>query len=45
MNRIDSIFSLLLLVACTSAAVAPPPSNDPVTLRINLFRGSSNIPI
>lgn len=33
----------LLLIGCASAPVAPP--NDPVTLRINVFRGASNIPI
>ena len=35
----------LLLAGCASAPVAPPPANDPVTLRVNLFRGSSNIPV
>ena len=35
----------LLLGACTSTPVSPPPANDPVTLRVNVFRGSSNIPI
>lgn len=35
----------LLLAGCVSAPVAPPPANDPVTLRVNLFRGSSNIPV
>ena len=38
-----------LALACTwlagCAAVSAPPPNDPVTLRINVFRGSSNIPI
>ena len=33
----------LLLIGCASAPVAP--ANDPVTLRINVFRGASNIPI
>jgi len=34
------------LVACAAIVpTAPPPPNDPVTLRINVFRGSSNIPI
>lgn len=31
------------LAGCASAPPAPP--NDPVTLRVNLFRGASNIPI
>ena len=35
----------LLLVGCTFTPVALPPANDPVTLRVNVFRGSSNIPI
>lgn len=35
----------VLLAACTAAPVAPPPANDLVTLRVNVFRGSSNIPI
>jgi ABC-type nitrate/sulfonate/bicarbonate transport system substrate-binding protein len=35
----------LLLTACASTSIAPPPSNDPVTVRVNVFRGSSNIPI
>ena len=35
----------LLLAACTSAPVTPPPANDPVTLRVNMFRGSHNIPV
>jgi ABC-type nitrate/sulfonate/bicarbonate transport system substrate-binding protein len=35
-----------LLAGCAALApLAPPPPNDPVTLRINVFRGSSNIPI
>jgi len=43
MNR-TIVFSLLL-AACTSTPVTPLPANDPVTLRINVFRGASNIPI
>ena len=35
-----------VLAGCAALApLAPPPPNDPVTLRINVFRGSSNIPI
>jgi hypothetical protein len=33
------------LSACTALSPSPPPSNDPVTLRVNLFWGASNIPI
>ena len=35
----------LLLAGCAAAPVSPPPTNDPVTLRVNLFRGSHNIPV
>ena len=35
-----------VLAGCAALApVTPPPPNDPVSLRINVFRGSSNIPI
>lgn len=37
--------SLLLLAGCSSLAPARPPANDPVVLRVNVFRGSQNIPI
>ena len=43
MNRTIAIS--LLLAGCTSTPVSPPPANEPVTLRVNVFRGSSNIPI
>lgn len=39
-----SLALALLLAGCASAPPAPPP-NDPVTLRVNVFRGASNIPI
>ena len=45
MRKLICALAVLALVACTSAPVATPPSNDPVTLRVNLFRVSSNIPI
>ena len=37
----------VLLTGCagSTADVSPPPANDPVTLRINVFRSSTNIPI
>ncbi len=35
----------LTLAACSSNPVAQAPANDPVTLRVNVFRGASNIPI
>jgi ABC-type nitrate/sulfonate/bicarbonate transport system substrate-binding protein len=37
------IAGALLLSACASAPA--PPANDPATLRVNVFRGSSNIPL
>ena len=45
MHKTFGLFSLLIIGACTSAPVVSPPANDPVTVRVNLFRGSSNIPI
>lgn len=45
MNRILALIALLSLGACTIATVTSSPTNEPVNLRINLFRGSSNIPI
>lgn len=45
---IRSMLSLLVVAALTGCAAlteqAAPP-NDPVTLKVNVFRGSSNIPI
>lgn len=35
----------LALAGCASLLPSPPPSNDPVTLRVNVFRGASNLPI
>jgi ABC-type nitrate/sulfonate/bicarbonate transport system substrate-binding protein len=35
----------LLLAASASAQQTPVPANDPVTLRVNVFRGASNLPI
>jgi len=47
--RTGSVISMLSVVVGLSAcAVSPPPPappNDPVTLRINVFQGSSNTPI
>ncbi len=44
--RVVSAMSVLAwLSACAVATTAPPPPNDPVTLRVNVFRGASNIPI
>lgn len=35
----------LVLASCAVSPPAPVPPNDPVTLRVNVFRGSQNIPI
>jgi ABC-type nitrate/sulfonate/bicarbonate transport system substrate-binding protein len=35
----------LCLAACSTTPVVQAPANDPVTLRVNVFRGASNIPI
>lgn len=43
MVKILALAFPLLLIGCASAPVAP--ANDPVTLRVNVFRGASNIPI
>ena len=37
--------ALALLVGCAAPAPVVAPANDPVTLRVNVFRGGSNIPI
>lgn len=34
-----------VLAGCAGSPTAPAPPNDPVTLRVNVFRGSQNIPI
>jgi len=39
------VFVLAGLSACTALSPPPPPPNDPVTLRVNVFRGASNTPI
>ena len=39
--------AVAMLAGCagSTADVSPPPPNDSVTLRVNVFRGASNIPI
>jgi len=39
-----ALLTPLLLASCATPSVQPPP-NDPVTLRVNLFRSATNIPI
>ena len=43
--KILSVCAAGLLAASASAQQTPPPPNDPVTLRVNVFRGASNLPI
>lgn len=40
-----ALLSAAVLAGCASTPHHPPPPNDPVTLKVNVFRGSSNIPI
>jgi ABC-type nitrate/sulfonate/bicarbonate transport system substrate-binding protein len=35
----------LALAACTSTPFGQAPTNEPMTLRVNVFRGASNLPI
>ena len=39
------VLTASLLAGCASTAHHSAPPNDPVTLKVNVFRGSSNIPI
>lgn len=43
-HKLLPLGAVLVLAGCASHAVRPP-ANDPVTLRVNLFRSSTNIPI
>ncbi|MFM7342074.1 MAG: ABC transporter substrate-binding protein, partial [Betaproteobacteria bacterium] len=45
MKKTLPLLLALVLAGCTSVPQTPPPPNDPVTLRINVFRGASNLPI
>ncbi|MEY4212849.1 MAG: hypothetical protein RL458_1075 [Pseudomonadota bacterium] len=40
-----ALMSAALLAGCAATVHHPPPPNDPVTLKVNVFRGSSNLPI
>jgi NitT/TauT family transport system substrate-binding protein len=41
---IPTVFCITLIGGCSTPMPLPPP-NDPVTLKVNVFRGASNIPI
>ena len=45
MKKILALGVVFALAGCASLWQSPPPPNDPVTLRVNVFRGSSNLPI
>lgn len=45
MKKIVALGIALGLAGCASTPQTPPPPNDPVTLRVNVFRGASNLPI
>lgn len=45
MKKVISLCAALALTGCASLLPLPPPPNDPVTLRVNVFRGASNLPI
>ncbi len=45
MKKPLSLLAALMLAGCASVPQTPPPPNDPVTLRVNVFRGASNLPI
>jgi ABC-type nitrate/sulfonate/bicarbonate transport system substrate-binding protein len=45
MKKLIALGVSLVLAGCASAPQTPPPPNDPVTLRVNVFRGASNLPI
>ncbi len=45
MPRVFLACSALLLGACASTPPPVAPANDPATLKVNVFRGASNIPI
>ena len=45
MKKILALGVVFALTGCASLWQSSPPPNDPVTLRVNVFRGSSNLPI
>jgi NitT/TauT family transport system substrate-binding protein len=45
MKKVFAFGVALTLVGCAHWWPSPPPANDPVTLRVNVFRGASNLPL
>jgi ABC-type nitrate/sulfonate/bicarbonate transport system substrate-binding protein len=45
MKKVISLCAAVALTGCAALLPSPPPPNDPVTLRVNVFRGASNLPI
>ena len=45
MKKVLALCAALAVAGCASVWQSPPPANDPVTLRVNVFRGASNLPI
>jgi ABC-type nitrate/sulfonate/bicarbonate transport system substrate-binding protein len=45
MKKLAALSLALALAGCAGVPQTPPPPNDPVTLRVNVFRGASNLPI
>ena len=45
MKKVLALCAALAVAGCANIWQSPPPTNDPVTLRVNVFRGASNLPI
>jgi ABC-type nitrate/sulfonate/bicarbonate transport system substrate-binding protein len=45
MKKVITLCVALALTGCANLLTSPPPPNDPATLRVNVFRGASNLPI
>ncbi|MFY8178763.1 MAG: ABC transporter substrate-binding protein [Limnohabitans sp.] len=45
MKKIVTLCAVLAWSGCANLLPSTPPPNDPATLRVNVFRGASNLPI